>query len=164
MKRISLGLPAATIGLFFVLLGNLMPTSTQANAEGEPVIKIQKYIGLKSSDLYAALKRDLGPSASIRRDKLEGEWNGFAKIKGGHLEIFENSGRIDTINIFFEKPVKNRVIALALLGLTPPDQKPSREVPAFFAWDDFFKGIKEVRAFRQAGQESSIRGMSIRLK
>ena len=131
-------------------------------AKLEPVIKIQKYVTLAPSEFYAALKQDLGSGAGVKREKFEGKWLGFARIKGGTMDIYEVDGRIDQISIFFETPVQNRVTALALLGLSPFDKPPTREVPAFYAWDDSYEGIEEIRAFRQPGQGTAVRAVSIR--
>ena len=78
------------------------------------------------------------------------------------MEIYEEAGQIDTINIFFESPVQNRVTALALLGLQPSNKAPTREVPAFYAWERIYEGIGEVRALRQPLGGAAIRGMNVK--
>jgi len=140
-----------------------VPTAPESAPAGvAAVLTVQKYVALSPTALYAALRRDMGPVAGVKRERLEGEWSGFARIKGGHIEVFEERGRVQQINVFFDPPAQNRAHAHVLLGLSP-DQPSTREVPAAFVWEGVFPGIREVWALRKPVQGTPIEGVMLKL-
>jgi len=136
--------------------------AAQPPSKIETVITIQKYLGLSPTKLYPALRKDLRAGAGVNREMFDGDWLGFARFKGGHLEVYEEGGRIESISVFFEKPVPDYAAALALIGLSPADKSPTREVPGEYRWNYAFPGISEVRAFREPVGGNAIHGVGLK--
>ena len=124
----------------------------------EPILPIGDYVNLAPQEFYEAMQRDL--EAQTKREMLEGRWVGWVKLPGATMDVYEKAGEIEQINLFFDPVAKDRIVALALVGLAPPDAKPTREAPSVFAWDSSFKGIRELRALRRS-EDARIRGLAI---
>lgn len=127
----------------------------------EPIVEIRKYVGLTASELLAAFERDFGPEGTVERQQVQNSWVVFAKTAGARIEVFEENGRIASINVHFETPAPDCVTAMALVGLPTTDKPLPRDVPAFYGWTSAFEGISEVRAHRQPVGGSSIRAVGM---
>lgn len=112
------------------------------------ICDLPKNIHSQPGDLYAALELALGAEAMLDRVQREGYWIGGANFTGGKMEIYEQDGVIDQVNIWFDPPLLDGDV-LTMFGF-PTDVATTDEGPVFFVWKQVF-GIDRLHFLRVRG-------------
>lgn len=113
------------------------------------VCDVQQYIESDPKELYAALEKRLGPDALGIRAHFDPYWVADAKFPAGKMQVYEQNGLLDQINIWFDSPVP-RDDALMMFGF-PVNIRPTEQGPFFFVWERTF-GIDRLHFLRVRGK------------
>jgi hypothetical protein len=115
----------------------------------KPILHVRSILSASVDSIDQALSRELGGSPVIKRVETHSDTMVTANTPASEVQVTIFHHRVIDVQVHFHAPVRNRAVALALIGLQPTTKAPSINPPGGPRWDKAFPGIDEVQGAYQ---------------
>ena len=122
------------------------------------VCAFQSYVDSDPQELYAALEKKLGSAAMGNRVYHDPLWIRDVSFPGGKIQISDQNGRLNQINVWFDSPVPLDD-ALMMFGF-PTGQLPTKQGPQFFVWLQTFD-VDRLHFWRVRGTTNEVSQLTV---